>query len=530
MRTFNTTGVCVPERHYMVDISDKVNQIINLIDAGKYFTINRARQYGKTTTLTALTRSIVNRYHVISIDFQAIGDAGFKTEQSFVQEFARLILNKGKIGLAIPDEIACKLNDIVNRTTNKAKLGTLFDILTSWCEQADKEIVLIIDEVDSATNNQVFLDFLAQLREGYIRRDSAGVPTFKSVILAGVTDVKHIKGKIREDSQHKLNSPWNIATDFDVNMGLEQSGIRRMLEEYSADHGISMDAEYISQELVAYTAGYPYLVSRLCQIMDEKLVPDKFRQLEEVWTRNGIDEAVKRLLLENNTLFESLVGKLVNYPLLKSTLKSILMEGVSIPFNGYQEELSQMLMYGFIRNKNGFVAISNRIYETFLYNLFLSDEIMQNNVFYRESSLQKNKFVQDERINIREILSGFIKTYTDIYGPLQDKFTENEGREYFLLYLKPIINGTGNYYIEAQTRDQKRTDVIIDYCGNRYIIEMKIWHGERYNSEGERQLSEYLDYYHLDTGYMLSFNFNKNKKQGINRVDINGKVLYEAVL
>ena len=60
--------------------------------------------------------------------------------------------------------------------------------------------------------------------------------------------------------------------------------------------------------------------------------------------------------------------------------------------------------------------------------------------------------------------------------------------ELFLLYLKPIINGTGNYYIEAQTRDQKRTDVIVDYLGRQYIIELEIWRGERYNKEGESMI------------------------------------------
>ena len=54
MKRFNTTAVCIPSKHYMVDISDKVEQIKKLVDDGKYFTINRARQYGKTTTLAAL--------------------------------------------------------------------------------------------------------------------------------------------------------------------------------------------------------------------------------------------------------------------------------------------------------------------------------------------------------------------------------------------------------------------------------------------------------------------------------------------
>lgn len=85
---------------------------------------------------------------------------------------------------------------------------------SKWCRISEKPIVLMIDEVDSATNNQVFLDFLAQLRWYYLKRDR--LPTFRSVILAGVYDVKNIKRKIRPDDEHKMNSPWNIAADFDV--------------------------------------------------------------------------------------------------------------------------------------------------------------------------------------------------------------------------------------------------------------------------------------------------------------------------
>lgn len=113
---------------------------------------------------------------------------------------------------------------------------------------------------------------------------------------------------------------------------------------------------------------------------------------------------------------------------------------------------------------------------------------------------------------------------------IEERFSEKDGREQFLLYLKPIINGTGNYYIEAQTRDQTRTDVIVDYLGQQYIIELKIWRGERYNADGENQIRAYLDHFGLTTGYMLSFNFNKKKETGVNRIPIGDKVLFEGVL
>lgn len=128
------------------------------------------------------------------------------------------------------------------------------------------------------------------------------------------------------------------------------------------------------------------------------------------------------------------------------------------------------------------------------------------------------------------ILEKFVEYFDDIYGDRDEKFLEADGRRYFMLFLKPIINGTGNYYIEARTRNDEQTDMIIDYLGQQYIIEMKIWHGNTYNERGEKQLSDYLEYYHVDKGYMLSFNFNKNKKIGVKEVVLGEKLLIEAVV
>ena len=53
-KVFNTAAICIPQEHYMVNLDSRVREIKKLVDAGKYFMINRARQYGKTTTLRAL--------------------------------------------------------------------------------------------------------------------------------------------------------------------------------------------------------------------------------------------------------------------------------------------------------------------------------------------------------------------------------------------------------------------------------------------------------------------------------------------
>ena len=529
MKEFNTTAVCIPSKHYMVDITDKVQAIRKLVDAGKYFTINRARQYGKTTTLTALDHALAADYDVISLDYQDMTDAAYATESGFVKALALMLCDaRDTMGASVPDH-AYEALQALSSADKDLLLSDLFRVIDKWCRENEKPLVLIIDEIDSAANTQAFLDFLGKLRSNYIKREkNPNFRTFQSVILAGVTDIKHLKAKIRPDEFVRQNSPWNIAADFNVDMSLSEPGIRGMLDAYENDHHTGMDTADMAKQIHDYTSGYPFLVSRICQLIDtvvcENMAP------AEAWSRTGLDEAIKLILAEKNTLFETLTKNLNNYPELKAALRRVLMEGDRLPFNTDQGQVALMDMYGLIRNDRGVIKIANRIFETRLYNLFLSDDEMKSNVFYTISALEKNRFVQDGKLNMRLILERFIATYTEVLGPLENKFKEKDGRELFLLYLKPIINGTGNYYIEAQTRDMTRTDIIVDYLGQRYIIELKIWRGERYNAEGEQQLREYLDYFQLDMGYMLSFNFNKNKRQGVEQVQVGDKILIEAML
>ena len=529
MKKFNVTAICVPEKHYMINLESRISEIRKMVEAGEYFTINRSRQYGKTTTLNALYNNLLDKYTVLSLDFQSLGDASFHSEASFCQAFSRLVMDVHDYRITdIPVDIYSSLDELSE--SELATLEKLFRIINRWIGGSDKEIVLMIDEVDSATNCQVFLDFLAQLRVGYINRDRFGTPAFKSVILAGVTDIKRIKNSVRNGESSKENSPWNIAADFNIDMSFSAAEIADMLDIYAKDHHIDIDTSDLSKLIEDYTSGYPYLVSMICKIIDERLVPSEYDSLEKAWSRYGVDSAVRTLVKEENTLFQSLTSKINNFTSLESGLRRILMEGESISYNPLQNDIRTLEMYGFIRNKDGEVAISNRIFETVLYNLFLSKEDFRVSSLFNHDSEEKNIFIKNNKLDMKLVLERFIATYTQVFGPLEERFPEKDGRELFLLYLKPIINGTGNYYIEAQTRTKTRTDVVVDYNGEQFVVELKIWRGKKYNEEGEKQLISYLDYFQLDKGYMLSFNFNKHKKVGVREVNVNGRVVVEGVV
>ena len=528
VREFNTTGGCNPSDHYMVDISERLKEIKALVDEGKYFCINRARQYGKTTTIQALTEYLKDAYTVIALDFQDIGSSVYDNEGTFTQGLARLLIYAKELSdTQIPDKYVDELKRIIRTRSDDLKMDELFFLFRRWCKESDKKIVLMIDEVDTASNNQVFLDFLAQLRSGYLKRKT--VQTFQSVILAGVTDVKHLKAKIRPEEAHKENSPWNIAADFDIDMSLSEEGIKGMLDVYEADHHTGMDTGTIAKRLRKYTSGYPYLVSRLCQLMDGS-VGDKIG-LRAAWTEQGMDEAIKIILADNkDPLFGSVMGKLVNLPQLKKQLRDILMKGDVIAWLPDDEEQKLLYMYGFIKNENNTVKIANRLFEMRLYQYFLG-ESRKNEAFRSDALVHKSIFINDDHsLNMPLILEHFIDTQKRVHGDTDDQFLEEEGRERFLTYIAPIINGTGTYSIEEQTRNKLRMDVVIHYLGKRYVVELKIWRGTRYNEDGEKQIMEYLDYFDLSTGYMVSFNFNKKKESGVKRVIIGDKLLFEATV
>ena len=119
----------------MVDLSERVAAIKEMVDAGEYFTINRARQYGKTTTMTALREYLKEEYLVLSLDFQGIGKDGFSTEKTFVQEFCRLVWNKIRANEEVPGDIRDIIRKWKESEEPRIRLGELFDLLTDWCEQ-----------------------------------------------------------------------------------------------------------------------------------------------------------------------------------------------------------------------------------------------------------------------------------------------------------------------------------------------------------------------------------------------------------
>jgi len=529
VRYFNTEGSCNPKEHYMVRLDDRIAYIKKmLVDRKKYFVINRGRQYGKTTTLKALEEYLKDDYIVLSLDFQEISTDSFENGVIFSHAFVKKLLKVlGYIETGDNEELQKLLLEFKENVPDGG-LDELFEYLSRMCARAPKPIVLMIDEVDSASNNQVFIDFLAQLRGYYLNRDKT--PIFHSVILAGVYNIKNLKLKLRPESEHQYNSPWNIAAKFDVDMDFSTRQIMQMLAEYETDYHSGMNVQSVAEEIYRYTSGYPVLVSLICKRIDEKIVGNpEYEASDSAWSKDGVEKAVSMIVKENPVLFESMAKQLDTYKDVHDIIENIIYRGKRIPFSLEERSINLGVMFGYLKEENGHVAIANRIFEMVLLNMFMAREAINSEV-YEKGGSDRIGFIKNNRLDMYLVLKKFVEYFHEVYGEKDEIFIEKYGRKFFLLYLKPIINGIGNYYLEAQTRDERRTDVIVDYLGEQFIVELKIWHGTEYNERGEQQLTDYLEYYHKDKGYMLSFNFNKKKEIGIKEIQVGDKTIVEAVV
>lgn len=519
MKRFNTTGKCIRSQHYMVRIDYQVNAAATLVERNQYFCINRGRQFGKTTTLAFLKQHLEQiGYAVFFISFEGLADSAFESLETLLYASLEKMAFplEWKTMANLSSDSAQILSDSLIQETKAIDVN---EYKKAIARMANKDkLVLLIDEVDQAGNFPQFVKFLGLLREMYLSRDE--IPTFQSVVLAGVYDIRNLKLKLRPEDQHQYNSPWNIAAPFDVDMSLHVDGIAEMLAEYKSDHCLSFDEQAIAQMLFDYTSGYPFLVSRLCQIIDEGGYS---------WDKEGFLTAVNHILKESNTLFDDVTKKLTQFPDLAEILQTILYGGQRVAYNYYDKDINLAAMFNFVYDNQGATAVFCRLLETWLYNYFSSAE--KSSAIYKSGESDKNHFVRHGELDMRYILERFAIHFNEIYRPCKDdSFVEEQGRKIFLTYLRPIINGVGNYYCEAQTRDQTRTDVVIDYLGRQYVVELKIWRGDSYNNRGEQQLSEYLDFFHLKTGYLVSFCFNKGKKTGLHNVVIGEKTIVEVIV
>lgn len=500
-KKFNITGTCIPHKHFMADTSKKIKKIIAMIEDGEYFTINRPRQYGKTTTIYLLDRELKKRddYLLLKISFEGIDAPTYARQESFIKTFLEML--KEKFQFLQKDRFI----EIIDRSLAAARtMAELSRLITQLVKVINLKTVLIIDEVDKSANNQLFLDFLGMLRTKYLKRSEGEDYTFHSVVLAGVHDIKTLKTKVRPDDQEKFNSPWNIAVDFKVDLSLFPEEIISMLADYAKEKNVKIEPRTTAEKIFYYTSGYPFLVSKLCKTIDEEILPKK---KNPVWELTDIDLAVQMVLKENNTNFSSLVKNLENNPDLYDFVFKIVMNEMEFSFNLHNSIINFGFIYGILKDEAGKARIHNRLYEQLIYNYMTSN--LETSGDINLYNIGSSYFLDDGTLDIQGVIRKFQQFMKEQYSVKDSKFIERNGRLLFLAFLKPILNGRGFDFKEVQISEEKRLDIVVTVGDRKYIIELKVWRGEKYHEKGIEQLCDYLERQNENQGYLVIYDLRK---------------------
>jgi hypothetical protein len=519
-REFNVTGTCFPHLHYMADVSAKFDTAINLVEKGKYFAINRPRQYGKTTMLEALTRELIksDEWLVFNISFEGIDSQTGAEMKPFCQAF---------VGLLSRSMLNVRNSELENYLKEKAKevatLGDVSLLITDLVNKSQKKCVMLIDEVDKSSNNQLFLDFLAMLRYKYLNRYNIADATFHSVVLAGLYDVKSLRLKLGLNEEAKYNSPWNIAADFNVVMELQPNEIVPMLQDYAEEQNVSMDFKAVADALFYYTAGYPFLVSAMCKIVDEDIMSKKS---ERIWTDFDIEIAADKLIRaeRSTTNFDTLIKNLENSAELYDLIYRLVIEGEFVPYNLHAPVVNFALQHGIVSDGPEGLMVHNRIYREVIANYMTVKAITERKSLYVDTS--QPYLLANNALDMRKILLKFQELMKIEFSKKDSTFIERNGRLVFLAFLKPIINGKGYAFKEPEISEERRMDIAVTFFQHKYIIELKMWRGNVAHKKGLVQLRDYLDRQNKNEGFMVIFEQNVEKTWKKGWIRANGKKVF----
>jgi energy-coupling factor transporter ATP-binding protein EcfA2 len=494
MRKFNITGSIIPEEHYYVDRRPQIEKLTALVEEKTYFVINRPRQFGKTTLLNFLARSLqaAGKHAPALISFQSLAQRVDINEAEFYAEVAKLIHEELNFAHAIsiptPNEIG--------------RRSEFFDWLREICQ--NRKLVLLIDEID-AVPETVVIGFLANLREMYLQRSRRpSSPAPHAVALAGVHDIKNLKARYRDETQTiGSGSPFNIAIDYAL-PPFSLENIRQYYLQHTQETGQEFD-ERVFARVHHVTSGHPWLVSVLAKTLVEELAPERRQRI----TIEHTEAAIQKLIASRNTNFESLFNN-AKKPNLFPIVRNLLI-GRRYRFNIQDDDIDLGVRYGIFAEKDRQLSLANLIYAQALYQHF-ERELKKTVV---EELVEGHEF-QDEagRLDFRRVMKKF-QAFMKAKGAALVKhpsFKEVTAQLLFLSYLDLLVNGKGWTFKEVES-GEGRIDVMCCYGQQKEIVELKLWYGERKYEEGLEQLAKYLESESLDHGWFIVFDRRKSKRR-----------------
>ena len=506
MRRFGTQGPVHPQRNYVVSRAAELADFITRVKEGRYIVIFAPRQTGKTTFFQRALDVFAyeeSAYFPIPLNFEVYEDCTpsvfySSLHEDICEEIENVFERRGEV---FSEALAEFLENA--EITDHLSMGRFFRRFSSFL--GDQRVILIIDEFDGIPKEAV-RGFLHSLRRIYVSNAVSRCP--HSVGIVGVKSITQL-------NYDRSISPFNIQDEFNLpNFTLEQ--VQELLGQYTEEVDQAFSPEVI-ESIHKQTAGQPVLVNRFAQILTEELDIPK----TETINPNHFAQAHAQLLEENNVNITHLLTNIRRDLRFERLLMKIVSYDIGVRFTLQNEIINELATYGVIaKGTEGLCEILNPIYH---YCILQAFKPIVNGLEGEYLPADHVAGFQDYLTSTGEIdMALLLNNFRDFilragFRVLQVPDTPQEfiGQHLLLAYLDQFVQLVGGVmYLEVQT-GRGRMDLLIYHNRKKYIVETKIWEGDRSYQAGKKQLVAYLKLEGATQGYYIVFDHRQDPGQRV---------------
>jgi hypothetical protein len=386
VRYFNTTGPCLPERHYTLPPERRLPGARRYIDRDQYFVVHAPRQSGKTTALGALARQLTAEGHHVAVYFSCERAAAFTDDVGAASDELLAAIRYAAEGVGLPPE------QVPPPWPDEKPGSRIIAGLRAWATQCPLPLVLLFDEID-ALQGLPLRSVLSQLREGY---NSRPIPFPVSVALCGLRDVRDYRAASGGDpSRLGSTSPFNIVVESMRIANFTADEVAALYGQHTVETGQEFTPDAVRRAF-DYTQGQPWLVNALAGEVLDRLGVEPPAPI----TAEHIDEAKERLVLARATHLDSLAARLAE-PRVRRIIEPVVTGGLPDADLTYNDDVVYVRDLGLIAERQRPLVIANPIYREVIVRVL--GESVEDAIAVGPHSF----LLPDGRLDIRALLEGF---------------------------------------------------------------------------------------------------------------------------
>ncbi|KJJ84022.1 protein containing DUF1703 [Candidatus Omnitrophus magneticus] len=197
---------------------------------------------------------------------------------------------------------------------------------------------------------------------------------------------------------------------------------------------------------------------------------------------------------------DSLIDKLKEERV--KNIVSAIINGDTLVYDSFNDDLVYVLDLGIVAEKNNDIVFANEIYREIIPRVL--NFSMQKNI--REVGIISWYINPAGKLDMDKLLKAFQEFYRENSEMWLEKFDYKEAGPHLLLmaFLQRIINGGGKINREMAV-GTGRTDLLIEFNGERFVLELKLKRLPSARQKGLDQISRYLDTLGMTKGYLILF-------------------------